>query len=199
MSFNQGWLPLIKQGLKNKFASLNNGKILSSQISPTTYVQSTIPSSPERGDIWIETDINKDIIGEWFWNGVYWIGRNILTHSFGSIGLPLLPLTLFNSSKILIERFLVGVASNNITSNDANNFVTYHLNKRATLSNVSIASVSSQALNSGNPITISTHVGVVFSTTIDVGGTLMITATDTGSPSDLKTQSSASIIYRLVK
>lgn len=56
-----------------------------------TYDQETEPSDPITGDTWRERDGDNLIIGDWFWNGTYWLSLELfessLSRAIGGTGI----------------------------------------------------------------------------------------------------------------
>lgn len=161
-------------------------------VNGTRYsISSTPPTSPVRGDKWDEIDANLDLVQQWFWNGTYWLSRNIInvhdrlnTNNNDDTTLLAVPTSSRNTNLFLLS----WSTTNSIaTLNDASNYYALSLS-RTNESNVttSIANTNTSLTAVGIYVTQSFTLNLH----LDVNATgvrrLVVTKSRIGTPGILR-------------
>lgn len=86
----------------------------------------TPPNNPSKGALWRERDANNLVLGQWFWNGSYWLSLDLFKADYSNLYIPYsqnptgLALPVYYN--IFIERFVVGFEFQGGNINDNSNF-----------------------------------------------------------------------------
>ena len=148
------------------------------------YDQQSIPSSPNIGDVWRERDLNKNIIQNWIWSGIYWISIQQFVFYIANGDIAYSTPIINTYSQIYAELFTFTTVSSGAGNNNASNYRTHQLKfVNSTGSEITIASISTQTLLNNCQKTYTVSINNFYSTA--TYQSFLIRYVNTGSPKEV--------------